>query len=250
MKIVLAFAVGCYLLAAISLSIFQRELLYFPTPAVDHGLPQEWLLSDEQTLEIAVINPGREKAVLYFGGNAETVSNNAGTWPDALEHHTVYLMHYRGYGNSTGSPSEVALYSDALTLYDALEGRHQSVSAAGRSLGSGVALYLASQRKLRSLVLITPYDSIASVAQTHYPWFPVKALIRDKFDAAFYAASVKIPSKIMRAEHDKVIPAQHTNVLEKVLDHAQVWVAPNATHNTITSHPAFNDQLRQFLEIN
>ena len=86
----------------------------------------------------------------------------------------MLLVNYRGYGHSEGRPSEARLFADAVRLYDWAAGQagvdaRRSVGM-GRSLGSGVAIYLATQRTLAGLVLVTPFDSITAVAQRHYPF--------------------------------------------------------------------------------
>ena len=130
--------------------------------------------------------PGKGPAVLYFGGNAEEVSwmldevaaTPSGSW---------FLMDYRGYGASDGAPSERALVADAKLLYDhavKLPGIDaKRVYAFGRSLGSGVAVALASERPLAGLVLAAPFDSLAAVAKRYYWYLPVDLMLRHRFDS-------------------------------------------------------------------
>ena len=99
----------------------------------------------------------------------------------------MLLMNYRGYGHSEGRPSEARLFGDAVRLYDWAASRAgvdaRRIVGMGRSLGSGVAIYLATQRTLAGLVLATPFDSITAVAQRHYPFLPVRWLLRHPFDS-------------------------------------------------------------------
>ena len=87
-------------------------------------------------------------AIIYFGGNAESMAQSSDEIARQFPAFTVYLMDYRGYGRSTGEPSEEGLYSDALKLYDTMKSKYESISIGGRSLGSGIAVYVASQRKV------------------------------------------------------------------------------------------------------
>jgi pimeloyl-ACP methyl ester carboxylesterase len=237
-----------YLLAAASLYVFQRKLLYFPTPPIAHGLQVEWLQQGDQRLEIQVLNPGQPNAVLYFGGNAEMVSDNAELFSMVFADTSVYLLSYRGYGASGGEPSESALFEDAIALYDHVTVRHKNISLIGRSLGSGVAIYLASHRLVKRMALVTPYDSIASVAQTHYPYFPVRLLIKDPFDSISRASDLSAQVLVILAESDEVIPRAHSEVLIAALDDVQLWIAEAAGHNSVGSHAEYGVQLQRFLQ--
>ena len=138
----LGYVAVCVLVAA-----RQRDLMYFPgltrTSAADTDLT---LVVDDVRLRAWVVNPGRTHALVYFGGNAEAVEAQRDTFAQWFPSHTVYLPAYRGYGASEGSPSEGALKQDALAFFDHAAARHASVDVIGRSLGSGVASYVASQR--------------------------------------------------------------------------------------------------------
>ena len=119
-------------------------------------------------------------------------------------------MHYRGYGGSAGAPSEAALLEDARTLFDQVHARHADVVAMGRSLGTGVAVRLASERPVSRLVLVTPYDSLQDIAVRQYPYFPVRWLLRERFDSGRVAARVTAPTLILAADGDEVIPREST----------------------------------------
>lgn len=248
LKLVLGGGLFLYLAAAAALYFGQRKLLYFPTPAVAHGLTVEWLQSGEHSLEVIVLNPDQPRAVLYFGGNAEPVSAAAPLLQQALAGHSVYLLNYRGYGASSGSPSEQALFADALALYDKVNDRHQQLSVIGRSLGTGIAVYLATERAVENLVLVTPYDSISAVAQAHYPFFPVRYLIKDRFDSLSRAAELTVPTLVILAETDTVIPRAHSDKLVAALPDAQQWIAAGSGHNSVDAHPEYAERLSQFLQ--
>src|SRR5260370_41081884 len=90
-------------------------------------------------------------ALIYFGGNAEDVSLNMPSLSAGFPDSAIYLLHYRGYGGSSGRPSEGALFADALTLFDQVHSKHPDVDVVGRSLGSGIAVYVASLRPVTRL---------------------------------------------------------------------------------------------------
>ncbi len=202
-----------------------------------------WLLRGERF--------GQEPLILYFGGNAEQLS---ATIPhlQGFETRSFLLVNYRGYGASSGKPSEAALYADALFLYDWLISEHklaaQNILLMGRSLGAGVATYLASQRTVRAVILISPYDSLTQIGKLHYPYLPVGSLLRHRFEATAYAPRVTVPVLALLAEQDRVIPASRSDAL---LQHwggpVQRLSLPNVGHNTIGAHPLYQPAINAFI---
>ncbi len=209
-------------------------MLYFPTPLpVDFQTQNFELRSDGLILKGWVVNPGKQHAMIYFGGNAEAVEYNAEVFERTLPNTTVYLLPYRSYSGNPGDVTEANLYGDALKLHDQIKKQHNSVSAMGRSLGSGVATYLASKRKIDKLVLVTPYDSIVNVAQAHYPVFPVKLLIKDRYESWRRVSDIDSDVLVMIAGKDRVIPRANTeNLLRHFRRKPEVIVFENAGHNT------------------
>jgi len=220
----------------------QRSLIYFP--------PSRALSGDAATLTLPV--DGAEllittrpysgpQALIYFGGNAEDVSYNLPDFSAAFPNHAIYLLHYRGYGGSSGKPSEAALFADALALFDKLRSEHPNIVVIGRSLGSGVAVYLASQRPVTRLVLVTPYDSLQDLATQQFPYLPVCWLLLDKFESWKYASKVIAPTLLIAAENDEVIPRTSTDALYKRFHSEAVTlqVVAGTSHNTISESPEY-----------
>ena len=172
-----------YVALCAMLYVFQRSLLYFPQPA-RVNVPSLRLSVPGAELHVSVRERDGPGAVIYLGGNAEDVSASLAEIAASFPEQAVYALHYRGYGRSTGSPSEAALQADVLALYDQVARQRSDVTVVGRSLGSGLAVSLAAVRPLSRLVLVTPYDSIEAVAAQQYAVFPVRWLIKDRFDAA------------------------------------------------------------------
>ena len=117
-------------------------------------------------------HPG-PRALIYFGGNAEDVSLTRAELAVLLPDTPLYLLHYRGYGGSEGSPSEAALRADARALHAHVAERHSAVTVVGRSLGTGPAVHLAATRPVQRLVLLVPFDSLLAVARGAMPRLPV-----------------------------------------------------------------------------
>jgi pimeloyl-ACP methyl ester carboxylesterase len=242
-------AVGLYLLASAWLYFMQHRLIYYPTLFIPHAYLTIPFESEGETINLIVLNPGKERAILYFGGNAEAVLLNAEPFNRAFSDYTVYLVNYRGYGGSSGKPSEQGLYADALRIYDASIKQHSKLAVVGRSLGSGVATYLASERPVEKLVLITPYDSIVALAQHSFPWFPVKYLMKEQYDSLGRVSKIDAQTLIVAADQDRIVPEVHTRTLADAFPENQVKVEviTSTDHNSISLAPGYYSLLQQFM---
>lgn len=229
----------------------QRNAIYYPTPEVTIPDAGDLRLdTDGETLKIWRLAHGDgPSAIIYFGGNAEDVSGNIPDFRIIFPRHNVYLVNYRGYGGSTGSPSEAGLYKDALAVFDEIRSRYTDISVIGRSLGSGVATYLATERDIDRLILVTPFDSIENVAKNAMPILPVSLLLKDKYDSAGRVADIDAPVLLVTAENDEVIHRRHSDALAEAFPESQVTVEviPDTGHNTIGMSPHYSNVLRMFL---
>ncbi len=180
-------------------------------------------------------------AVIYFGGNAQDVSLDIPNLIEAFPTRAIYGNHYPGYGGSSGTPSQRAIFTAALALYDHIHAEHPEIIIIGRSLGTGVATWLASQRPTARLVLITPFDSLADAAAAQYPIFPVRLLLRDKFESWRYAPKVTAPTTIIVAADDEIVPRSSSDRLRTRYTSTRVsyFLIPNAGHNTVQDNPAY-----------
>ena len=232
------------------LFVRQRDILFLrQPPAPISGDSHLEIPIESGFLHVTVLNPGQTCAAIYFGGNAEAVNESIPEYRTWIGVWTLYLVHYRGFGHSDGVPSESSIKADALRVFDAVRDQHQTLITAGRSLGSGVALYLASARAIDGLMIVSPYDSLARVAARHYPWFPVSWLMKDPFHMVESAKKVTCPTLVLFAEDDDVIPPLHTHTLLKALHAAQVEVHAFANHNhqTISEDARYIPTFQAFL---
>lgn len=194
----------------------------------------------------------RKGIIIYFQGNAEEISYvmDQPPYPDGWG---AALYNYRGYGLSEGKPSQAALESDALEIYDQTASRHPElagrIGVMGRSLGCGPAVYLARHRPVAFAILTTPYDSVLSVARERYPVFPVSLILKHRFSADLDAPFVKSPALALVAEKDTVITPAHASAL------AEAWggtietvTISGATHNGIDSTPGYREAIETFLK--
>lgn len=237
-------ALFLYAAACLALYLFQRSLLYFPQPA-SVELPSWRLEVPEAELQVSTHVRAGNRAVLYFGGNAEDVSGSLPELAATFPGNAVYTLHYRGYGSSTGKPSEQNFHADAAALYERVVRDHPAITVIGRSLGSGVAIRLAAERSVERLVLVTPYDSIAAVAAQQFGFFPVRWLLHDHFDSAKVAPKIRVPTTLIIAEHDEVIRRERSDALVKRFTPgvAQVVVISGTGHNTLNGVPAYEAAL-------
>ncbi|WP_435037188.1 alpha/beta hydrolase [Pseudomonas neuropathica] len=237
-----ALIVAVYLVLCAALFFFQRSLIYFPQPNAVTGTASRLTLSMPDA-QVSVLTRERvgSRALIYFGGNAEDVSRNLPAFAEAFPEYAVYLLNYRGFGGSGGSPSEAAIAEDALALFDQVYASHPQVSLIGRSLGSGVAVRLASQRPVQQLILVTPYNSLEEIAARHYPWVPVKWLLKDRFESGKYAAHLRVPTLLLAASDDEVIPRASTQRLLENFPQgvAVLRVVPDSGHNSISDRAQY-----------
>jgi hypothetical protein len=189
--------------------------------------------------------------VIYFGGNAEEVSWLVPEW-SRVPAWALLLVNYRGYGLSDGRPSETTLYRDAVALYDRATARadidSRRVVVLGRSLGTGVATYLASQRPVAGVVLISPYDNLVEVARGVYPFLPVDRFLRHRFDSAARAGLIHAPLLALVAARDNVIPPERSqNLVQAWGGPARLELLDGVDHNTIHLHPRYWALITAFL---
>lgn len=215
----LLIALALYLIALAAVFTFQRQLQYFPGRT--GPLPEAVGLTgvevvpletpDGETLALwySPAAPGRP-TILYFQGNAGEISDR----PLRFAYYRdrgfgVAYLSYRGYGGSTGHPTEPGLITDGLAGYDWLAAQGipgADIALVGESLGTGVAVQVAAQREVFALALEAPYTATADVAAEIYWWIPVRLLMLDQYRSIRHIASVTAPLLIQHGDRDAVIP--------------------------------------------
>jgi fermentation-respiration switch protein FrsA (DUF1100 family) len=198
--------------------VFQRALMYFPdathTLPASAGLPQadEVLLTsdDGEKLIAWYVAPRATKpVVLYFQGNAGASNLRAERFSWLTADGTGLLaLSYRGYGGSTGKPSEDGLMRDARAAYDFAAARYPAkrIVLWGESLGTAVAIALAAERAVAGVILDAPFTSAADIGAAAYPFAPVRWLIKDTFRSDQRIARVSAPLLLLHGERDSIIP--------------------------------------------
>ncbi|TIT09928.1 MAG: hypothetical protein E5W85_19990 [Mesorhizobium sp.] len=159
--------------------------------------------------------------------------------------HQVTALHYRGYAPSSGSPSAAALFEDARRAHDHLATDAKAgIVAIGLSVGAAVAVDLATARPLRGIVMVTPFDSLRELAAHHYPWLPVRLLLRHRMEAAGSLRDLDVPTAVITAENDTIVPAARSAPLREAARDLRSHIAIAAGHNDLYGHPDFAGALR------
>jgi pimeloyl-ACP methyl ester carboxylesterase len=189
--------------------------------------------------------------IVGFGGNAWNGDDVAtylhGVFPQA----DVVVFHYRGYRPSTGKPSAKALLEDAPLVFDAAVERVKPdrTVVAGFSIGSGVAAGLAKRRSPAGLILVTPFDSLKTVASDAYPWLPVGLLFRHEIDTAAALCGSNVRVALVAAERDEIIPPARTEALRRHVPNLVFdRTIAGAGHNDIYARDEFQQAMRQALD--
>ncbi len=243
--------------------LLQDRLLYFPsrmlTASPAHlGLrfePVSFDTEDGETLDGWWIPAEPERAVLLFcHGNAGNISHRL----ESVEvfHRlglSVLLFDYRGYGQSTGRPSEAGLYRDGEAAWRYLTQTRRidslDVVLFGRSLGGAVATYLAAQHRTGALIVESAFTSVPDVAARHYPFLPVRALARSRFDNLGRIATVQTPLLVIHSRHDEIIPFEHGQRLFEAALSNKAFLEIEGGHNDgfLVSAARYRDAIDAFL---
>ncbi len=189
--------------------------------------------------------------VLFFHGQSGNLGDRADRLREILNSgYGLLAPSYRGFPGSEGEPSELALISDGIQLYDRLIGEGEKVVLHGQSLGTGIAAAVAQQRPgAELLVLEAPFTATVDVAAERYPLLPVSALMKDQFATRNLIEKITVPTLIFHGTMDETIPLHHGQALAEMSDTAQLYVIPDGTHNDLWSHGLW-DNVQQTLSQN
>jgi pimeloyl-ACP methyl ester carboxylesterase len=250
-----------YLIIVAFFYLFQSNFIFFPQPLTgtvqtgefteevrittdDDKLLHGWLCKSK--------SDGPQKLIIYFGGNAEEVSHMIPA-ASLFEDWAFLLVNYPGYGISEGKPGQKSFYKAALEIYDFAVARDdvdaENIVVMGRSIGSGSAVFLAHERDIKAVVLISPFESIRAVARSSMPFLPVNLILRHKFLSKKYASGISSPMIAFYGTADQVIPPSHTRKLETY------WKGPSRLvelqgygHNDIFENRQMWEEITGFLD--
>jgi fermentation-respiration switch protein FrsA (DUF1100 family) len=228
--------------------LFQRRLMYFPFGHVP--APDEVGLTNVEAVTFGTADGVRLQGwfvpslqspprytVLVFNGNAGNRAYRAGL-ADVLRKHglAVFLFDYRGFGGSSGTPTEAGLASDSRAAREYLLGRPDVQPARiiyfGESLGSAVAVELAAAHAPAALILRSPFASMTELGQLHYPFLPVRLLLRDRFPSVERIGRVRSPLLVIAGSRDGIVPIEQSRRLYDAATTSKTFLMiPNADHN-------------------
>lgn len=229
---------------------FQRRLIYLPATAevaaastALRGARDVQLRTSDGLVLGAWFLPATEGGlgvtVLVANGNAGDRSLRAALAEAlAAEGLSVLLFDYRGYGGNQGSPSEEGLARDVRAarrfLVEEAGVRPDRLLYYGESLGAAVVTELATEHPPGGLVLRSPFVDLASVGRVHYPFLPVRALLRDRYPLAEQLADIQVPVTVVYGSHDSVVPPEQSRaVAETAPNLHQLVVVPGGDHHDL-----------------
>ena len=259
-KILISF-LAVYAVFVVLVYFGQRQLMYFPFK--ERIAPNDVGLND---VEEVVLNLGADQnsyswygqagtgkpTILFFHGNAGSIGYRADRFGDFMGRGDgLFMLGYPGYGGSDGQPSEASITSASRAAYTFLIERGVApgdIVIYGESIGTGAAVQLAASVDARALILEAPMSSAADVASIHYPYLPVKALIRDSWSSIEHIDQIDMPLLAIHGTRDRIIPISSGRKLFESADEPKKFVPiEGASHNDLTMFPIV-ELVREFLE--
>lgn len=238
-----------YSLLCAGLYVFQRKLMYLPSKQIGTpdtygitGMQEHMIESDDGTLIQLWYRPAESgmPTIYYLHGNAGHIGDRAGILSSlANKGLGIAAINYRGYGKSEGTPDELGIYQDAragLRWLLAQEIPLHDIAYYGESLGTGVAIKLASESSPKALFLQAPYTSVVNRAAEIYWYVPVRLLLKDHFDSLSRIGGVSTPLTVFHGELDGVIPVEHGKTLLEAANEPKKGIFfPQVEHNDFDS---------------
>jgi fermentation-respiration switch protein FrsA (DUF1100 family) len=218
LKSLLVFAAVLYIGVLLLMYVVQRSMMYHPDSVQVSPVEAGFTEAEEQRLETSdgervivwhVAPRGDNPVVLYLQGNGGAVRHRVDRFRALTsDGFGLVALSYRGYGGSTGSPTEAGLLLDAAAAYAFTAARYPAsrIVVWGESLGTGVAVALAAEQPVARLILEMPFSSTADVAAARYPFIPVRLLMKDQFRSDLRIVKVTAPVLVMHGDKDDVVP--------------------------------------------
>ena len=243
--ILLAILLG-YIGFCLYLYLFQEKIIFRPDLA-----PKEVTLDPHievvfiDGIEVGIVDKKSDTTIFYFGGNANNALQALNTF--AKFPYNSVTFNYPGYANSKGTPSQEAILQTAQKIFDRFKTKRNLII--GRSLGSAVASFIASNNSVDGVILITPFHSIAHLAKLKYPYCPVALFLRHPFPTCQYIQKSDAKVYLLLAQHDTTTPPATTNELIKCIKNLQeVYTIANAQHADILEFKETWKKLEEFIE--
>ena len=198
------------------LYFYQNKLLYHPNVnsrssyELDHKIEEILIPSDNNLIAWHYKNKENYKTLVFFHGNAGDLSNRIYKLNELSKLNLNYLIFaYRGFNDSEGKPSEEGFYKDAENVIKWLESKNifnNNIILYGESLGTAVAIHTAQSKNFSGIILEAPFTSMVDLGQKYYPFFPVKFLLKDKYESKKKLNRINSPVLVMHGKKDKIVP--------------------------------------------
>ena len=208
-----------YFFASLGLNIFQRDLLYHPTENNYDGdkltvnIEEVKIITDDNIDLLAWYHNkdiNKFKTILFLHGNAGSLENRI----HKINHFedmniNFLLLSWRGFSGNKGKPTEKGLYQDARSAVKWLVKQgviEENIIIYGESLGTGITTEIAQNKNFAGIILETPFTSMVAAGKSKYPIFPIKLLLKDKYESDKKIKNIKSPVLIMHGEEDQIVP--------------------------------------------
>ena len=217
----LAIIILCYLLAVVFVFFYQRNLLYHPFEnnySTDHANFSYEEISIQTSNEINlkgwfhIKNIKEKKTLVFFHGNAGDLKNRIYKLNLIKDFDINFLIvAYRGFSGNKGMPTETGLYEDARNTLNWLMKKgikEDQIIIYGESLGTGVSVEVAQNKKFAGIILESPFTSMVDAGKFYYPYLPVSLLLKDRYEIIKKLENINCPILIMHGKKDKIVPFQ------------------------------------------
>jgi uncharacterized protein len=252
-----------WILLSLLIYFYQPKLIYFPhkeieaTPDLISLEYEELTLTTSDGVELNawwIPNPDTRATLIFFHGNAGNISHRL----DSIDIFyklglSVLIIDYRGYGKSTGTPSEQGTYIDAETAWTYLT-KEKNISSDniiifGRSLGGAVAIWLAEKYSSAALIVESSFTSIADIGKHYYPYLPTSLLVRIKYPSKNRISNIKSPVLIIHSTNDEIIPYQYGQQLFEAAKEPKTLLNISGGHNDgfVTSGDKYINGIEHFI---
>ncbi|WP_298627470.1 alpha/beta fold hydrolase [uncultured Legionella sp.] len=240
--------------------VFQRHLIYFPdrhVPDLKKFRAQDMKVVTLQTKDNITLNSwympaqANKPTVLYLHGNAGHIGYRMPLAREFIKSGLgVFLLEYRGYGGNKGSPTEKGFYEDSETALNYLvqQGiKPSAIAVLGESIGTGVATKLASEHQFCALILQSPFTSLTSVAQYHYPWLILKPW--DQFNSLTRIKNINSPLLILHGTKDRIVPyTEGLALFEEANKPKKMSTLEHYDHNNLWDSKGFSNEIIHFIK--
>ena len=256
--------VSFYVLLLIVVFFFQRNLLYHPsldnyikdqTVNEPSGIEKVKITTEDNIDLIAWFynrNVEKFKTILFFHGNAGSLENRTYKLNHFKDLNVNFLIiAWRGFSGNKGKPSEIGLYKDAESAIKWLKSRHvtdKNIILYGESLGTGVAIEVAQKKNYAGVILESPFTSMVDMGKKYYPLFPVRFLLKDKFENYKKINKVSVPLLIIHGKSDKIVPFNMGKNLYEIANEPKFFFSQEYGDHMIDYDEKLLNTLKKFIQ--